>query len=58
MEAKVPGDSYAMEKSSIESPSSNEAARVVETKGIRIGEAADLYGDVASAEHYGYVSRG
>ncbi|KAK5008562.1 hypothetical protein LTR60_005416, partial [Cryomyces antarcticus] len=25
---------------------------------IMLGEAADLYGDIATAEEYGYVSRG
>ena len=29
-----------------------------EEKGYTIGEAADVYGDVAEAEQYGYVSRG
>lgn len=28
------------------------------SKAIAIGEAADVYGDVATAEHYGYVERG
>ena len=32
--------------------------RVVEDKGIRMGEAADMYGDLETAEQYGYVSRG
>lgn len=32
--------------------------RVIEDKGIRIGEAADMYGDLDTAEEYGYVSRG
>ena len=36
----------------------NTAADIVETKGMRIGEAADLYGDLDTAEEYGYVSRG
>ena len=31
---------------------------IVDEKGIRIGEAADMYGDVESAEEYGYVTRG
>ena len=25
---------------------------------LKLGEAADLYGDIQSAEHYGYVQRG
>lgn len=32
--------------------------RLVEDKGLRIGEAADMYGDLQTAEEYGYVSRG
>jgi yeast amino acid transporter len=34
------------------------AREIVETKGAAIGEAADIYGDVATAEQYGYVQRG
>ena len=34
------------------------AQNIVEEKGMRIGEAADMYGDVATAEEYGYVARG
>jgi amino acid transporter len=30
---------------------------IVETKGAAQGEAADIYGDVATAEQYGYVER-
>ena len=56
MDAKEP--TYGAEKYSNESPPLDNATRLVEEKGIRIGEAADLYGDLASAEEYGYVSRG
>ncbi|KAL8828990.1 MAG: hypothetical protein Q9191_002270 [Dirinaria sp. TL-2023a] len=56
MDVKEP--TYAGEKYSNDSPPLDDATRVVEEKGIRIGEAADLYGDLASAEEYGYVSRG
>lgn len=31
---------------------------LVQRKGSVIGEAAVLYGDVETAEHYGYVERG
>lgn len=34
------------------------AGDIVEEKGMRIGEAVDMYGDVATAEEYGYVARG
>ncbi|KAL8900326.1 MAG: hypothetical protein Q9207_005753 [Kuettlingeria erythrocarpa] len=48
----------SVEKSSNESPPSDNAARIVEEKGLRLGEAADMYGDLSRAEEYGYVSRG
>jgi hypothetical protein len=35
-----------------------DAADIVASKGNNIGEAADIYGDVQTAEEYGYVSRG
>lgn len=47
---------YGAEKLSNESPPT--ISRLAEEKGIRMGEAADLYGDIATAEEYGYVSRG
>ena len=45
-------------KYSNESPPYDDPARIVEAKGVRIGEAADLYGDIGTAEDYGYVTRG
>lgn len=48
----------AGEKYSNDSPPYENAATIVETKGARIGEAADLYGDIGTAEDYGYVTRG
>lgn len=39
-------------------PPYQDPAGIVETKGIRMGEAADMYGDIQTAEEYGYVSRG
>lgn len=35
-----------------------ETARIVAEKGMRFGEAADIYGDIETAEDYGYVTRG
>jgi hypothetical protein len=35
-----------------------DAADIVASRGNHIGEAADIYGDVQTAEEYGYVSRG
>lgn len=47
------------EKLSNESPNDYHGAeRIVEEKGSRIGEAAAMYGDLESAEDYGYVNRG
>lgn len=54
------------EKAGFRSSSSGDAVppyesgldRIVEDKGIRIGEAADMYGDLDTAEEYGYVTRG
>lgn len=41
-----------------ESPSDHGVKDVVETKGNHISEAADIYGDVQTAEDFGYVQRG
>lgn len=54
-------DIHPMEKLSQESPGrgfEDNSARVVEEKGTRIAEAADMYGDLETAEDFGYVSRG
>lgn len=42
----------------VEAPPYDEPSRTVEDKGNRMGEAADMYGDLDTAEEYGYVSRG
>ena len=39
-------------------PYDDDAGRVTKTKGVSIGEATGMYGDVATAEDYGYVTRG
>ncbi|KAJ4376284.1 hypothetical protein N0V83_001567 [Neocucurbitaria cava] len=41
-----------------DSPSDHGIKDVVNEKGNHIGEAADLYGDVQTAEDFGYVKRG
>ena len=46
------------EQYTMEAPPYDEPSRVVEQKGMRMGEAADVYGDIQTAEDYGYVSRG
>ena len=33
-------------------------ASIAHDHGAQIGEAADVYGDIETAEEYGYVSRG
>ena len=48
----------AAERYSQESPPYDDPTRIVEDKGIRMGEAADMYGDLETAEDYGYVTRG
>ena len=39
-------------------PYDSNGDRLVSDKGIRMGEAADMYGDLETAEEYGYVTRG
>ena len=58
MEHKEAYNITPAEKYSAESPPYDDMARVVDEKGVRIGEAADMYGDLATAEEYGYVTRG
>jgi amino acid transporter len=38
-------------------PADHGIRNIVETKGGAVGEAADIYGDIQTAEHYGYVER-
>ncbi|KAL9041936.1 MAG: hypothetical protein Q9180_000943 [Flavoplaca navasiana] len=49
---------YPGDRSSSDSPTYRDSTRIVEEKGIGLGEAADAYGDLRSAEEYGYVTRG
>lgn len=53
---KEPYTTAATDKYSNESPPYDDPSRVA--KGGPIGEAADMYGDVATADEYGYVHRG
>lgn len=39
-------------------PSDHGVKNIMDQRGQEVGEAADLYGDVQTAEHYGYVKRG
>lgn len=48
-------DPYVVETA--ESPSHG-IKEIIHEKGANIGEAADLYGDIQTAEEYGYVQRG
>ena len=45
-------------KMSNESYIHEDAARITEGKGMRMGEAVDVFGDLETAEDFGYVSRG
>jgi yeast amino acid transporter len=36
----------------------DEASKIEARRGSKVNEASDLYGDVQTAEEYGYVSRG
>lgn len=49
---------YAGDRSSSDSPTYRDSTKIIEEKGIGLGEAADAYGDLRSAEEYGYVTRG
>ncbi|KAL9631474.1 MAG: hypothetical protein Q9204_004215 [Flavoplaca sp. TL-2023a] len=49
---------YPGDRSSSDSPTYRDSTRIVEEKGIGLGEAADAYGDLRLAEEYGYVTRG
>ncbi|KAG8526707.1 uncharacterized protein KY384_008136 [Bacidia gigantensis] len=54
-------EAYNMGKLSGDSPEHDgrhDSANIVHEKGVAMGEAADLYGDLETAEDYGYVSRG
>lgn len=41
-----------------EYPPGYDAERIVQERGVAIGEAADMYGNLETAEDYGYVERG
>ncbi|KKY23463.1 putative arginine permease [Phaeomoniella chlamydospora] len=45
--------SYAADESK-----SERVASIAHRKGVKMGEAADAYGDIQTAEEYGYVTRG
>jgi hypothetical protein len=47
---------YAIE-GAVTPPSDHGVKNIVETKGAATGEAADIYGDIQTAEQYGYVER-
>lgn len=48
---------YAIEGTNIPPSDHHGIKNIVETKGAAAGEAADVYGDVQTAEQYGYVQR-
>ena len=55
-ESHVQEKGSAGESVSDEVPTYDEVG--VEINKLRMGEASDLYGDIQTAEDYGYVSRG
>lgn len=56
-------EAYSGETTGNDSPtyddsSRESSSRIIEEKGIGLGEAADMYGDLRAAEEYRYVTRG
>jgi len=41
-----------------EAPAYDDPSHLIEQKGMKMGEAADVYGDIQTAEDFGYVTRG
>jgi len=39
-------------------PANEEATKLAARRGSKANEASDLYGDIQTAEEYGYVTRG
>ncbi|KAI4285505.1 MAG: hypothetical protein L6R38_000602 [Xanthoria sp. 2 TBL-2021] len=56
--AAYPGDMSSNDSPTYDDSERESSSRIVEEKGIELGEAADMYGDLGSAEEYGYVTRG
>lgn len=42
----------------VEAPPYDDPSRIIEDKGMKMGEAADVYKDIQTAEVFGYVNRG
>ena len=49
---------YTIGHESHDSGNNGELREIVQTKGAATGEAAAIYGDLATAEQFGYVERG
>jgi hypothetical protein len=56
--AKAEADKMGYNTEKGTGPAYDNTRRLSSVKDYRIGEAADLYGDIQTAEDYGYVSRG
>ncbi|KAI9866114.1 MAG: hypothetical protein M1813_001675 [Trichoglossum hirsutum] len=56
--AKAEADNMGYNTEKGTGPAYDNTRRLSSVKDYRIGEAADLYGDIQTAEDYGYVSRG
>ncbi|KAI4225516.1 MAG: hypothetical protein L6R36_003865 [Xanthoria steineri] len=52
------GDTTGNDSPTYDDSSRESSSRIIEEKGIGLGEAADMYGDLRAAEEYGYVTRG
>jgi amino acid transporter len=49
---------YAVDPSPDHHYNSEEVNKMEARRGSKVNEASDLYGDIQTAEEYGYVSRG
>lgn len=56
--ADIEKHDYTVQGGGSESDHGHGVKDIVATKGAAIGEAADIYGDISTAEQYGYVERG
>lgn len=56
--ADIEKHDYTVQGGGSESDHGHGVKDIVATKGAAVGEAADIYGDLATAEQYGYVERG
>lgn len=58
MDSELEKDHHHEERYGVSPTDYADPGRTVQEKGIGMGDAIDIYGDLATAENYGYVSRG